>query len=146
MRSDAEGVISEDVGRGYLFTQAWQTRHSHYALQVKGFIPLDADGSGMKTFEELFSDLESDFDAVPVKAASSDHERRVKYPCQKCAGTGTFPLGLCQPTFGQVPRLQWSWSLLHLRAGPRQSSPAEPEAQGAQAGRQLGVVRRRASC
>jgi hypothetical protein len=41
--NDAEGVISEDVGRGYLFTQAWQTRHTHYALQVKGFIPLDAE-------------------------------------------------------------------------------------------------------
>lgn len=38
--NDAEGVISEDVGRGYLFTQAWQTRHTHYALQVKGFISM----------------------------------------------------------------------------------------------------------
>ena len=55
----------------------------------------------MKTFEELFSDLESDFDAVPVKAASSDHERRVKYPCQKCAGTGTFHWGYMNPRSGK---------------------------------------------
>ncbi len=55
----------------------------------------------MKAFEELFSDLESDFDAVPVKAASSDHERRVKYPCQKCAGTGTFHWGYMNPRSGK---------------------------------------------
>ena len=41
--NDAEGVIAESTFDGYLFTQGWQTRHTHYRLQVKGFIPLDAE-------------------------------------------------------------------------------------------------------
>ena len=38
----AEGCIAESTDSGYLFMQGWQTRHTHYGLQVKGFIPMGA--------------------------------------------------------------------------------------------------------
>jgi hypothetical protein len=37
----AEGCIAESTYDGYLFMQGWQTRHTHYRLQVKGFIPME---------------------------------------------------------------------------------------------------------
>lgn len=39
----AEGCIAENLNRGYRFTQAWQTRHTHCGLQTKGFIPFDTE-------------------------------------------------------------------------------------------------------
>ena len=39
--SDAEGCIAESIDGGYLFMQGWSTRHSHYKLQVKGFLPME---------------------------------------------------------------------------------------------------------
>ena len=38
----AEGCIAEHTDSGYLFMQGWQTRQTHYRLQVKGFIPMEA--------------------------------------------------------------------------------------------------------
>ena len=32
----AEGCIAEHTDSGYLFMQGWQTRQTHYRLQVKG--------------------------------------------------------------------------------------------------------------